>query len=337
MVSSTSLRCASGVSEARTILSAAVMARSATWVRSSRIALLFSCSIWALAFTRSCSASARALLTNSALTWSASWVARAIISSRSRAASLSMSCRWLSRAWASAWAFSAPCTCSRTVFSRSSMIWSSGFQANFPRTKAKIRNKIRVKRVRVKSTSVRLAPPPSEDRTSRDRRRLMVLLDGEEDGQEQDGDHQVAGQHVREQTDHEREGLGEHADDLDRDHDGQEPPRQTRGDDHPEVVDHPVLRDAGPLLGQEGDGGQGQGHRDVAGRGGGERHEAEQGRHQDEEQEAAEERHEPRPVAMADVLLGDVVADEDDQPLHEGPDPRRDPPRPVAPQGQPGH
>ena len=49
-----------------------------------------------------------------------------------------------------------------------------------------------------------------------------------EDQPEQRQDDEVAGHHVGEETDGEREGLGEEAEDLDRDHDGPEPGQRRR-------------------------------------------------------------------------------------------------------------
>ena len=57
-------------------------------------------------------------------------------------------------------------------------------------------------------------------------------------------------------------------------------------------------------------------------------------RRQDEEEEAAQQRRELAPVAVADVRLGHLVADEDDQALDRGADPARDPAAAVAAHGE---
>ncbi len=82
-----------------------------------------------------------------------------------------------------------------------------------------------------------------------------------------------------------------------------------------EVSDHPVLRHARVLLGHERDQGQGEGDGEVAGGGGAEGQQAEQGGEENEEEEAQKQRGVLRPLAVADALLGDFVADVDDQGL----------------------
>ena len=75
-----------------------------------------------------------------------------------------------------------------------------------------------------------------------------VDLAHEGDEQEERGDDHVAREHVREETDHEGERLREHADDLDRHHDGQQPHRDAGRDEVAEVPHDAVPRDAPVLL-----------------------------------------------------------------------------------------
>jgi hypothetical protein len=96
------------------------------------------------------------------------------------------------------------------------------------------------------------------------------------------------------------------------------------------------------------DPGEGHRHRDVPGGRrprepplavlvGRQRHQAEERRDQDEEEEAAQERGVLPAVAVADVRLRDVVADEEDQPLHRRPQPPRDLAPLIAADREPGH
>ena len=67
-----------------------------------------------------------------------------------------------------------------------------------------------------------------------------------------------------------------------------------------------------------------------------ERHETQQGRDEDEEEEAAQQRGE-HPAIVADVLLRDLVADEEDDRLHRGAHAGGHSALAVAAQGQPRH
>ena len=155
----------------------------------------------------------------------------------------------------------------------------------------------------------------------------------ERDEQQQRGDHHVPGQHVGEEPDHERERLAEQAEDLHRDHDREQPGRHPRRHQPDEMVDEAELADPRPLLGEERHRGQREGDGDVPGGSGGERHQAQQRRHEDEEEEAQEQRGEA-PAVVADVLLGDVVAHEEDHGLDGGRDPRGHSARAIVPPGE---
>ena len=99
-------------------------------------------------------------------------------------------------------------------------------------------------------------------------------------------------------------------------HDRQEPERQAGRHEVAEVADEAVLPDAGHLLGHERDGGESQGHREVARRDGGKREEAQQGGDEDEGEETEKQRREAAPV-FADHLHRDIVPYEQHQDLDE--------------------
>src|SRR5687768_2112667 len=104
-----------------------------------------------------------------------------MISSRWRPPSRSSSWCWARRAWASALARCAPSTASRTPFSRSSIMASSGFQASFAMTMAKMTKRTRVATKRTGSGSM---SPPLASRETIDGPGI-ALLEGEEDGDDQ--------------------------------------------------------------------------------------------------------------------------------------------------------
>src|SRR5688572_13441354 len=148
------------------------------------------------------------------------------------------------------------------------------------------------------------------DRDRHDQPRLQ-----EEDQPQHAEDDDVAGGHVGEQTDHERERLGEVPDDLDRDHDGRQEERHALGHERFRVAHRAVGDDAADLYGDHREQSEHPRHGEVAGRRATVRHQPQQVHEQDEEEERGDERHVGSTILAPDVRVHDLVADVDDERL----------------------
>src|SRR5437867_3443471 len=219
--------------------SAAWIARSATWRRSCSMACFCSyCTCRFPCSTRSC-ASLRAWARISPRMLSASRFPCSMMRAVSRRAWARISWFLRSVSSASARAFWACSIDSLIVLSRSSSVVKRGFQANFASRAARQRKVMTVQMTVPGSGGISWEPmtiasllerqedadDQGEERGALDEGHWQrehgsypgALEDVHQAEQGQDCD--VSGGHVGEQADAEREGLGAHPDDLDRDHD----------------------------------------------------------------------------------------------------------------------
>src|SRR3989338_324872 len=139
----------------------------------------------------------------------------------------------------------------------------------------------------------------------------------DEDEADEGHDDDMAGYHIGEKTDAEREGLGDHADQLDGEKKRVEPAGHAFRHDMAEVADDALLPDSGEVDQHEGGEREAGGNGQVPGGGGPERNQAYQVQGQDKEEQGGEIAHVPVAL-MAQVGVHNFVAQEEHDDLDDG-------------------